>query len=120
MDDFDSNNQKQSRWGRPRWGGTRKGSGRPKGELALRTQLIAERVLADGLTPLEYMLTILRDPTIDYRRRDTMAIAAAPYVHPRLAATETRGTMQLSYEDKLAALEDDSDSESSGKDAIPH
>jgi hypothetical protein len=38
-----------------------------------------------GLTPLEYMLAVIRDPAIDAARRDRLAIAAAPYCHARLA-----------------------------------
>jgi hypothetical protein len=42
-------------------------------------------VAATGITPLEYMLAIMRDPTAETARRDEMAKAAAPYVHPRMA-----------------------------------
>ena len=38
---------------------------------------------AENLTPLEYMLRIMRDPNEDKDRRMRMAIAAAPFVHPR-------------------------------------
>jgi hypothetical protein len=36
--------------------------------------------------PLDYMLSIVRDPDADPKRRDKMAIAAAQYCHPRVAA----------------------------------
>jgi hypothetical protein len=36
--------------------------------------------------PLDYMLRTMRDPTTEPHRRDAMAKAAAPYVHPTLAA----------------------------------
>lgn len=68
-------------------GGKRPGAGRKKGALSKRTQEIAAAVLADGITPLEYMLQVMRTSP-DLKRRDTMAIAAAAYVHPRLAAIE--------------------------------
>ena len=32
------------------------------------------------------MLRVMRDPTVEPHRRDAMAKAAAPYVHPTLAA----------------------------------
>jgi hypothetical protein len=35
------------------------------------------------MTPLDYMLAVVRDPTAAQTRRDRMAIAAAPYCHPR-------------------------------------
>ena len=33
--------------------------------------------------PLEYMLAIMNDPEIEPSRRDKMAIAAAPFIHPK-------------------------------------
>jgi hypothetical protein len=35
--------------------------------------------------PLEYMLRIMRDPTVEDARRDKMAVLAAPFCHPRIA-----------------------------------
>ena len=37
------------------------------------------------MQPLEYMLAVMNDRTADANRRDRMAIAAAPYVHGRVA-----------------------------------
>jgi len=37
-----------------------------------------------GSTPLEYMLAVMRDPSADQMRRDRMAMACAPYCHPRM------------------------------------
>lgn len=36
-----------------------------------------------GLTPLEYMLSVMNDDDQEPTRRDRMAMAAAPYVHAR-------------------------------------
>ena len=33
--------------------------------------------------PLAYMLDVMNDPHVDDGRRDRMAIAAAPFIHPR-------------------------------------
>lgn len=44
--------------------------------------------MAAGITPLEYMLSILRDEQADKSQRFEAAKAAAPYVHPRLAITQ--------------------------------
>jgi hypothetical protein len=42
--------------------------------------------LASGrLSPLEYMLSVMNDPDADPAQRDRMAVAAAPYVHVRVA-----------------------------------
>jgi hypothetical protein len=40
---------------------------------------------AANMQPLEYMLTVMNDPAADEVRRDRMAMAAAPYCHPRVA-----------------------------------
>lgn len=45
-----------------------------------------------GLTPLAYMLSIVRDETAKTELRNDMAKAAAPYVDPRLAPIEHSGT----------------------------
>lgn len=36
-----------------------------------------------GMTPLEFMLAIMRDEEQPLRNRVAMAVAAAPYVHPK-------------------------------------
>lgn len=36
-----------------------------------------------GMTPLEYMLSVMNDDDQEPTRRDRMAMAAAPYVHAR-------------------------------------
>jgi hypothetical protein len=40
--------------------------------------------------PLDYMLLVMRDPPVDHKRRDAMAMAAAPYLHPRLTAIDAK------------------------------
>jgi hypothetical protein len=39
------------------------------------------------LSPLQYLLRVVNDPTASDSRRDRAAVAAAPYVHPRPMAT---------------------------------
>jgi hypothetical protein len=73
------------------WGGKRPGAGRKPGSSNKKTRAIADRASEEGITPLEYMLAVLRDETADIHRRDDMAKAAAPYVHARLAAIELAG-----------------------------
>lgn len=65
-------------------GGSRKG--RPNKAAAAR----AAEAAKSGLTPLDYMLRILRDSKADVSRRDWAAEKAAPYVHPRLASLEQK------------------------------
>lgn len=81
-------------------GGRRPGAGRKKGSATKKTREIADRAAEEGLTPLEFMLQMMRRPT-DHEDpkiqalRESMAFeaakAAAPYVHPRLAAVEHTG-----------------------------
>ena len=72
-------------------GGARPGAGRKKGSATAKTREIADRAIEEGVSPLEYMLKVMRDPAAEYARRDDMAKAAAPYVHPKLAAVEHTG-----------------------------
>lgn len=69
-------------------GGKRPGAGRPKGSLGARTRMIRAHVAASGLTPMDYMLSVMADPKADPTMRLEAAKAVAPYVHPRLSATE--------------------------------
>lgn len=68
-----------------------KTGGRQKGTPNKATAKLVEEVRATGETPLEYKLRVMRDPTVDHDRRDKMAIAAAPFIHPKLAAIEHTG-----------------------------
>lgn len=70
--------------------GERRG-GRGKGTPNKRTLAQKEALQASGLTPLDHMLTVLRDPNAPAERRDAMAKAAAPYCHRALKAVEHTG-----------------------------
>lgn len=86
-------------------GGKRQGSGRKKGAITKRTQEIVAKATAEGLTPLEFMLNILRDDTKGQAERFAAAKEAAPYVHPRLAAVEHSGEMNINaHEERLKNL----------------
>ena len=78
-------------------GGYRPGAGRPKSsknprKSGKRVPVAAEKspVLVsvpskDGTDklPLDYMLEVMNDAKVDASRRDRMAIAAAPFMHPK-------------------------------------
>lgn len=85
-------------------GGKRVGAGRPRGAVNKATAQRQAEVAASGITPLEYMLQVMRESEDEAKRLDA-AKAAAPYVHPRLAAVEHSGEMTLSHEQFLASLE---------------
>lgn len=65
-----------------------KSGGRRKGSLNKVTRQQRAEIIASGPTPLELMLRVMRDENAPAERRDDMARAAAPYVHPRLAAID--------------------------------
>jgi hypothetical protein len=83
-------------------GGVREGSGRKKGQPNKRTAELLQAVSESGLTPLEYMLTVMRDKTQEWARRDDMAKAAAPYVHSKLASVEHSGKIDMGLGDRLS------------------
>jgi hypothetical protein len=47
------------------------------------------------------MIRVMRDETAPAKRRDEMAKAAAPYVHPRLAAIEHAATISSKPPDQM-------------------
>ena len=72
-------------------GGARPNAGRKKNTPNKASAAREARVAASGITPLDYMLQVMRDADADPKRRDDMAKAAAPFVHPRLAQVEHSG-----------------------------
>ena len=59
-----------------------KTGGRQKGTPNKATAKRETEIAATGLTPLEFMLRIVRDPMKDDKDRLTAAVHAAPYRHP--------------------------------------
>lgn len=65
-------------------GGYRPNAGRPTGKRKTDTIMdMKAAAVSEKLTPLEYMLKIMRDPNEDKERRAHMAILAAPFCHVR-------------------------------------
>ena len=85
--------------------GERRG-GRQKGTPNKATAAKAAEVAASGLTPLDYMLSIMRDEENPKDMRLDAANKAAPFVHPKLAAIEHSGGMTLTHEDALDELDE--------------
>lgn len=71
-------------------GGARAGAGRRKGGANRLTDEAVEKG-TDGLSPLDYLLSILRDVSEEPARRLDAAKAAAPYVHPKRQPVDDRG-----------------------------
>lgn len=87
-------------------GGSRPGAGRKPGIPNKRTAETAAAVEASGLTPLAYLLSVMRDEALDREARVDAAKAAAPYAHAKLAAVEFSGGLAFSHEDALAELDE--------------
>lgn len=70
--------------------GFRPGAGRPKGTKTVRAKKL-DKLPADirsaarksGVSPLDFMLAVMRDENEDMNMRSRMAIAAAPFVHAK-------------------------------------
>lgn len=104
-------------------GGARTNAGRKKGAESYDTKIRREATReavnaakAEGITPLEYMLKVMRDETADDKRRDTMAAAAASYMHPRLSnatvnINQKRTVEEVSTDDLISALQQSGDSD---------
>jgi hypothetical protein len=87
-------------------GGPRPGAGRPKGSKVARTASKERQKLAEsGLTPLEYLIQLVRDETAERKDRLDAAKAAAPYLHPRLSSVEVSGDLTINHEQALKELE---------------
>jgi hypothetical protein len=79
-------------------GGKRPGAGRKKGTKNKRRRTVVEAhaevaMLAaakpDTVTPLSHMMAVLNDPGSPPSRKDAAAVAAAPYMHPKLNLSAT-------------------------------
>jgi hypothetical protein len=70
-------------------GGRRPGAGKPAGaknrKKTIETQAAIE---VSGMTPFDYMISVMRDERNDPRTRLEAAHHAAPYVHSKLTASE--------------------------------
>lgn len=81
-------------------GGKRDGAGRPAGAANKRTREIADGAANEGLTPLEFMLKVLRDEEQGMDNRMWAAEKAAPYVHAKLASVEHKGSLDVTTQTK--------------------
>src|SRR5271154_424570 len=68
----------------------RKTGGRKKGSRNRATAEARAEAEATGILPLDYMLSVMRDAKVDNKRLDAMAMAAAPYLHPKLSAIDAK------------------------------
>jgi hypothetical protein len=83
--------------------GARKAEAAPAGSTVRVTNV---RKVAGDLSPIDYMLSILRDETQSQGDRMDAAKAAAPYLHARLSGVKHSGEMTMRHEDALNELDD--------------
>ena len=67
-------------------GGARLGAGRPYGSRNRVTLELVKAVQRDGLTPLEFLLKVMRDESLETSQRLEAAKLACPYIHPKMVA----------------------------------
>ena len=78
--------------------GTPKTGGRQKGTPNKRTREAATACAESGLTPVEYLVSVYRDPSVELDRRIDAAKAVAPYLHARLSTTTLKGDAESGTE----------------------
>jgi hypothetical protein len=89
-------------------GGRKKGSKNKRQTALKETAEIAARAALAGLTPLEFMLALMRDETRDIVFRAEMAKSAAPYVHQKLVATDNlHRAARMRTDQSIAELRDE-------------
>lgn len=82
-------------------GGLRLGAGRPLGSTNKLDRELREELSKTGELPVEYMIRVMRDERVATSRRDAMAIAAAPFLHHRLATVTLEGNPEKPLEQRV-------------------
>ena len=78
---------------------------------------MAERGPDEG-TPLEFLMSVFRDPAAPFDVRLEAAKAAAPYVHPKLASVTLKGDEEnpVRVIERIELVPVDPDDDSAGRD----
>jgi hypothetical protein len=77
------------------FGGKQPNAGRKKGvpnKASIRRQA---QIRSTGITPLDFMISILRNEDATPEDRKWAAQTAAPYVHPRLSSIEANAKLSI-------------------------
>lgn len=86
-------------------GGARPGAGRKPGSPNRRNAEVIATALGQGITPLEFMLNLMRDEQADPKDRSWAAEKAAPYLHPRPAPLERTVEIDLPDTSTVAGID---------------
>lgn len=71
-----------------------------------RSAVNYRKAMSTGVLPLDYLLSVMRDESLDPERRDKAANAAAPYLHAKLSSVDVGNkngqplVLQLALSDK--------------------
>jgi hypothetical protein len=84
------------------YGGARPNSGRPLATKSKLATKLMERAYEEGIHPFDYILSVVRDETVDRKTRLYAAHAAMPYCGVKLQAVELNVTNDL---DNLSTTE---------------
>ena len=86
-------------------GGARAGAGRKPGTINRFSKDLLDKAAQSGQLPVDYLLEVMRDQSLDTRLRIDAAKAAAPYVHQKLSAISVDlTTPDVSHEEWLKTL----------------
>jgi hypothetical protein len=88
--------------------GGRRAGGRPPGSKNKKTvlaELLPKLEAADQELPLYRLLRRIRDPEVDERYRDVLAIATLPFLHPRMRSDLTAKPFYLMSLEELDQVE---------------
>lgn len=87
-------------------GGKRANAGRKSGSPNKASAAREAEIKASGLTPLEYLVSVMRDTAKPENVRIDAAKAAAPYVHPKLATVELKGDPEHPVEQRVTVVDE--------------
>jgi hypothetical protein len=89
-------------------GGARPGAGRPKGsrnKITVLAELLPKLAAEDAELPLYRLLRRIRDPAVDEKYRDVLAIACLPFLHPRMHSDLRAKPFYLMSQEELDQVE---------------
>jgi len=78
-------------------GGSRPGAGRKPGKRSRKTTELIKAIEESGLTPLDYMLSVLRDEEKPESVRLQAARDSAPYIHSKLQSLEVETSVTTNH-----------------------
>ena len=88
-------------------GGRREGAGRKPGSVSRIDAEARQSAMTGGITPLDFLLSVMRDESREPQVRLDAAKAAAPYCHARLSSTELSGPNQGPMRYELGEVTDE-------------